>query len=311
MMLRMVCGTTLGLFLTASTAVGQAPTQPWRPASPTVHPGAGQVGPVIPQYAPAPQYQPTPPPVRAPFQLTPQEEDYLNRVLLFWEQRGQQVKTFACNFCRWDYDGVFGNANAPRYVDKGLVKYAAPDKGLYRVTQSNQNQEWVAIESQREEHWVCDGKSVYEFNHKTKQLIQHVLPPELQGTAIQDGPLPFLFGAQASKLKERYFMRVITPPNIQNQIWLEAYPRFQRDAANFQRAELILSVTETDLNPFALQLFSPNGKDRTVFQFGDIVVNNPWPNLDFVVITPPFWTKVVIQPETPRVGQQPAAGGPR
>jgi len=306
MTFRIGFGTMLGLLLAVSAAVAQ--TQPWRPSPPSARPG---VGPVAPQYVPPGQREPAPSPVRAPFQLTPQEEDYLNRVLLFWEQRGRQVKTFACNFYRWDYDGVWGpsNADTPRYVDKGLVKYAAPDKGLYRVTQTNKNERWVAIEPEREEHWVCDGKSVYEFNHKTKQLIEHVLPPELQGKAIQDGPLPFLFGAQASKLKERYFMRVITPPNVRNQIWLEAYPRYQRDAANFQRAELILSVTETDLQPFALQLYSPNGKDRTVFQFQDIQINDPWRNLQispFLVVTPPFWKKVVVQPETPRVGRQPA-----
>ena len=37
------------------------------------------------------------------------------------------------------------------------------------------------------------------------------MPPELQGKAIVDGPLPFLFGADAQKLKQRYYLRIITP----------------------------------------------------------------------------------------------------
>ena len=83
------------------------------------------------------------------------------------------------------------------------------------------------------EHWVCNGTSIYEFRHGDRQLRETKLPPELRGKAISDGPLPFVFGAKADTLKKRYFMRLVTPPGVTDQIWLESLPRFQADAANF------------------------------------------------------------------------------
>ena len=74
----------------------------------------------------------------------------------------------------------------------------------------------------------------------------------MQGKAISDGPLPFVFGAKADTLRKRYFMRIITPPGVTDQIWLESLPRYQADAANFSKVELILQAR--DLMPFAIQI---------------------------------------------------------
>ena len=94
------------------------------------------------------------------------------------------------------------------------------------------------------------------------------MPPELQGKGIGDGPLPFVFGIEAQKLKQRYFMRIITPPNVQNEVWLEAYPRYQQQAAEFSKVQVILQIAGPTkaLLPYAIQIYSPNGKDRTVYQ---------------------------------------------
>ena len=77
--------------------------------------------------------------------------------------------------------------------------------------------------------------------------------PEMKGKAISDGPLPFVFGAKADQLKRRYWMRDVTPKEeVGKHIWLEAFPKFQQDAANFQSATIILN--ESDCLPFALRL---------------------------------------------------------
>ena len=115
------------------------------------------------------------------------------------------------------------------------------------------------------EHWVCNGTSIYEFRHTERQLRETKLPPEMQGKAISDGPLPFVFGAKADTLKKRYAMRIITPPGVTDQVWLEALPRFQADAANFSKVELILQAR--GLMPFAIQIYKPGGQDRDVYQF--------------------------------------------
>lgn len=259
-----------------------APDQPVRPQVPTLR-----------QRSPAAE-QPT-----APFQLTPQHQAYLDRVLQAWEQRSSNVKTFECDFTRWEYDPVFGDADKPKHTDTGHIKYAAPDKGRFEV------------EGDRAEKWICNGKSIFEYNHTKKQLIEYKLPPHMQGKAIANSPLPFIFGAKADELRRRYFMRVVTPADVKGQIWLEAYPKLQQDAANFKRTELIL--TGKDMTPHALQIYLPNGKNRTVYQFSNIVINNPlrfFKGDPFHALTPPFWKKIVEENETAQAGRT-AAGGRR
>jgi TIGR03009 family protein len=238
---------------------------------------------------------------KAPFKLTADQQVEVDAALVAWEQRSKTIKTLKAEFTRWEYDTVFGKMDDqgnPIPVQKqGLMKYSAPDKGLYQVLDEGG------------EHWVCDGRSIFEFNHGKKQLIERVLPPELQGKAISDGPLPFLFGAEAEKLKRRYFIRLVTPSDVEGQVWLEGYPRYPGDAANFQRATLILDART--MLPFAIEIFLPNGKSRTVHQFDNQKVNDPLGFLagDFSKPKlPRGWTRVV---EDPAGGAQPSPGGAR
>ncbi len=195
----------------------------------------------------------------ARFQLTPHQTAELNRVLKAWEAASSQVKTFECDFNRFTYDATFGNPDRPVF-DEGHLKYAAPDKGMFKV------------EGARPEHWICDGKAIFEYNFQSKLLTEHRLPPELHGKAISDGPLPFLFGANADKLRQRYFLRITTPPDKSGkEVWLEACPRYQQDAANFQRADLIIAVS--GMQPTAVQIWEPGGKQRKVYEFKNIQVN--------------------------------------
>ena len=128
------------------------------------------------------------------------------------------------DFYRWKYDAVFGRSAAT--AEKGELKFAAPDKGLMKIE---------AKDPKQSEQWLCDGKSIYQFDYPRKIVTEYVMPPELQGKGIGDGPLPFVFGVEAQKLKQRYFMRIITPPNVQNEVWLEAYPRYQRTGDRIQQ----------------------------------------------------------------------------
>ena len=103
---------------------------------------------------------------------------------------------------------------------------------------------------------MCDGKAIFEFNVPKKLLIERRIAPEMQGKAISDGPLPFVFGAKADQLKRRYWMHDVTPKEeIGKSVWLEAFPKYQADAANFQSASVILS--EPDFLPQGLQIILP------------------------------------------------------
>ncbi|MGW8257419.1 MAG: TIGR03009 domain-containing protein, partial [Thermoguttaceae bacterium] len=247
---------------------------------------------------------------RAPFTLSPEENRLLDRVLTAWEQRSKTVKTFDCNFKRWEYDPVFvkpgSDPNAPLHVDYGILKYAVPDKGVFRVLKTENSQgKVVPVEEERADHWICDGKSIFQYAPRQKRLIEHKLPPDLQGKSIVDGPLPFLFGAEAKKLRGRYFLRMVSPPpERKNEIWLEAYPRLQTDAANFRSATLALSAK--DMTPKALQLYLPNGKARASYEFYDIVVNDPlrvFQGNPFQAFTPRGWQKVVDEQPAAQAGR--------
>lgn len=205
--------------------------------------------------------------------LSPDQQAALDRLLIGWESRNAKVTTWSCTFYKWEYNAWSpADASGERLAfseSTGEIKYAAPDKGLFRVKSSKQwnaeKRKYDARPSNSGEHWVCNGTSIYEFRHSERQLRETKLPPEMRGRAISEGPLPFVFGAKADTLKKRYSMRIITPPSVTDQIWLEALPKFQVDAANFSKVELILRAA--DLMPFAIQVFKPGGQDRDVYQF--------------------------------------------
>ena len=284
------------------------PDQPVRPRVPVLVPRAAE-----PPAQPAPQ---PPQPPRPPFTVTPQGEAQVDAVLQEWEKRNREIKTFDCQFKRWIYDVVFSDPNQPiqpKLVELGVIKYATPDRGLFRLDKEVKDGKEVAIDDSRAEHWLCDGKSVWEYVPSQKKVKEHKLPPELRGKAIANSPLPFLFGAEAQKLKQRYFVRLV-PPDVQGRIWLEAYPRFQGDAANFHHA--IFIITAQGMSPYALRLYQPNGKDYTVYAFFDIVVNDKFRMFQgdpFRPFTPWGWQMIPddsppAQPSPPQV-RRPANNG--
>jgi TIGR03009 family protein len=184
---------------------------------------------------------------------------------LDWEQESAKVKTFECKFTRFEYDTFDPTgrrkADQPKVVDQGEIKYSAPDKAMFQIP------------GDRGEYWVCDGRAIYEQDALKRQMIVHRLPPELQGKAIADGPVPFLFGAKAAKLVERYYMQIITPEEKkQEQVWLEAWPRRMADAQNFKFAELILA-RDKNLTPVAVRIHHPNGNHYVRYALESIAIN--------------------------------------
>jgi hypothetical protein len=104
-------------------------------------------------------------------------------------------------------------------------------------------------------------------------------------------------------------MRIITPPEVRDQVWLEALPRYQADAANFSKVELILQAR--DLMPFAIQIYKPGGQDRDVYQFDPrtSLIDKSLDMLrDFAKPTTPFGYKYILED---LAAQAPPAAGPR
>lgn len=295
----------------AAPAERQMPL-PVRPAVPNqgggqAAPGAQAVGLKAPSWYPLPEGR----------------AEYLDKILLYWEQESEKIERYQCKFKRWEYDPVFGPKPGPDGVDipksysEGELHYKKPDKGNFHVKLSKvyvapKEGGKATYEKQADEmneHWVCDGMSVFEFDGRKKQLIERPLPPEMQGKSIADGPLPFLFGAKAETIKQRYWMRVITPEGAKNEYWLEAQPKSRHDAANFKLVQVI--IDEADFLPKQLTVFAPNYDPRTnpaktSYRFDERKVNwnetlawlaEPFKRAFDKPVAPFGWTKVVEKPE--------------
>jgi TIGR03009 family protein len=219
----------------------------------------------------------------APFQLDPQQQRFIDELLAAWEKHSAGITTFECEFTRWEYMPKFGARNAQgdltaTAISSGVMKYIKPDKGLFHVTDTRVfNKNTGKFEKAADdvgEHWVCDGKLVWVVDARLKEIKAYPIPPEMQGQQIANGPLPFmLFGGEAAKLKARYFLRGQTDPKFAaKEIWLESYPRWAEDAANYRCAHLIMK--RADFLPYALRMYSNNGADYTVFEFSKIKINN-------------------------------------
>ena len=207
-------------------------------------------------------------PLPAPFTVTPQQQEELDKLLTEWEAASGKVDLFSCSILRMEYDSTFGGPDKLRTVSHGNLEYKSPDKGLFQLISSQEYRQdpathrWELKDIEPQEYWTCDGKSTYQVDSKQKLVIEDPIPPSMQGKSITDGPLPFVFGAKADALKKRYYMRTITPPAEANtRVWLEAFPKSQRDAANFAWVELILTK-DTKL-PVALQIYSPGCDPKT------------------------------------------------
>jgi len=287
----------LGWILAVLSGIAGAQAQQPQPVGPDQ-----PVSPQIPTLQPRTQAQPIQPPaadqdVAAPFQLSAQEQAQLDTLLQAWEQSSARIKTFKCRFTRFEYSTAFGpiDPNKPTSVDRGELRYAAPDRGLFAI-EGPANP--AANTSSNPERWICDGKSVFQYDYAQKRVVEYPLSPEMQGKAIADSPLPFLFGSSAVKLKQRYYLRLITPAAVQAQeVWLESWPRFQSDRANMTAARLILKVK--NLEPYALAIYAPD-KSRQNYVFENISINDPLARLlegdPFVPRIPKDWVKVVENP---------------
>jgi TIGR03009 family protein len=302
---------SVGLLLPPLAAAQQMPPQ-----------NGLQPPPVAGQFAPVPQPGAAQPVAAAPiapappqgFQLNALEQAQLDAVLNSWQQESAKINTFRCPFERKEYDPAFGPADhIPLFVNRGELSFEKPDKGSFQITEIRKWQftplpsdqppplerkgDWVLDRDAVGEHWVCDGKNVFEYRHQQKQLVVRPIPPQMQGQAIVDGPLPFLFGADAAKLKKRYWLRINQAFQQQNKIMLWAIPKWPEDVANYKMVEIVL--LQPKLLPEAMQIHLPNnGRNVYLFDLDKAKINNAFEQIKAWFKPPeilPGWQRVVEQ----------------
>ena len=160
------------------------------------------------------------------------------------------------------------------------------------------------------ECWVCTGQSVFSFDFEQKARYEEKIPPKLQGNVVES-PLPFLFGAKKDDIMKRYWVRYIPKYKadaqgqkklVENEIWLDIYPKRVNDAQSYSKVELILSAD--DFMPLAIHMYAPNynpaknNYSSRYFIFQKRQVNGKWALLQgwanrFVEVNVPLtWRKV-------------------
>ena len=273
----------------------------------------------------APQPGTAPAKPAPPFVLDAQQQAFVDQVLADWEAHTAKIKTFRCEFTRWEYQPDFVPATHPQFKEHpgvqsdGELRYSAPDKGSFQVNKIRrlnlENGEYDVAKDEVGEHWVSTGEAIYEYDAKQKVVLKRTIPPEMRGRAISDGPLPFLFGAEAAKLKRRYFLRIVTPTEFAaTEIWVDAFPRFRGDAANFKRS--ILRLKKESFEPFAMRLYDP-GNGFTSYEFRNVVINDKLAPIREFFAPPrvPFGWKLKVEedsapPQQPATPVPPTAGRP-
>ena len=251
---------------------------------------SAQLGQPVPMGAPparsgsAPTVKRPQPPPWVP--LPPAHAKAVDDILRYWEQRTNKITRYRCQYKRYEYDPVFGpqDPNKFRVFARGTIQYAAPDKGLYQdqevwlFTKTKEHPEGTYSKQKNlhmAEHWVCDGKSIFQFDYGHKKLVEFQLPPEVQGNAIRHGPLPFVFGAKADDIKRRFWVRVITPADRTKgenpEYWLEALPKTQEDAAEYRAIHLI--IDQKEFLPKAMIMFGRVNGKRKLLEFHEREVN--------------------------------------
>jgi TIGR03009 family protein len=259
-----------------------------------------------------------------PFVLTPEEEAVLDMILRRWQADSSRIESLSCEIEVWEEIKAF----AKKTHKVGELRYQKPDKGQYyiknEIVEGPEGPKMAKAE--KGPHWACDGKAIYEFRFEDKVLKEMRLPPHMQGQALVHSPLPFLFGAQAEELKRRYFLKDTSSEEERQkgQLWLLAFPKYQADAANFIKAEIILTehviAGNKLLLPYGLKLFMPNGQgqqagDTTSHVFRNYDVNRPTAWRDWLAgsvfspRTPVTWRREVEEPP-PEAGP-PAATTPK
>ncbi len=240
--------------------------------------------------------------------LNPQHQKFVEELLDYWEQSSVQVKRCVCDFQLYEYNPAIVNWRNPAdnrlaafMIRRGQIRYSEPDKAHYESNQAwsfelgpQETPEYKPVENNfAKEKWLCDGTATYFYDFPQKRIYETVIPPEYRGQGLVNSPLPFLFGAKKEVILNRYWVRVITPNNIQDEYWLEAYPKLIEDARAYKKVQLVIS--RQDFLPSAIHVYDSNYDEiknpvSRLYEFANRKINSQLHNFQ-------DWMGVFIRPK--------------
>jgi TIGR03009 family protein len=267
---------------------------------------------------------------QAPFgAITPAAQQQLDQVLQNWQRQSNGTKTLDVKFLRFHYDAAAAPVSVPANKSQGIIKYAAPDRGLIRVDQivfyagmAGGKPDFKPAADRFGEHWVCNGKQLIEFDRNAKECRIQDLPPGMQGKNIISSPLPFVFNLDAAQLKQRYWVRQTQAPSP-DVILLEVWPKRAEDRAQYKMVQVALEAKT--YQPKALVMYAPNFDAKLApvwdhYEFQEVKRNSLTDSFqrfvtrNFIPEKPPADWKILREefavPEEPSLQQAQTPNGP-
>jgi TIGR03009 family protein len=167
-------------------------------------------------------------PAPAPVPVDPVLDGYLRR----WEQEMQRFQTLAVEFNRVDRDKV--TRSDAKYNGRAYFMKTGTGPSARNL---------VLLETYREgskeiaEKFVCSGTFFYLYSPSAKEIQAREIPRTGPGSVPDDNFLG-MFGLRAEEAKRRYVLKLAKEDA--NYVYVDVLPRFARDQAEFDQAQVVL-----------------------------------------------------------------------
>jgi TIGR03009 family protein len=191
----------------------------------------------------------------------------LDTHLVGWERTMSNVVNFRVEIELTKTDAAFKKDR--RY--KGVVLCMKPNYAILRLDNTGDptKTDYLAF--------ICNGKSVYEYNGNEKTITEYKLPPVMPngGTGTDNLMLDFLSGLKAADAKQRFDISIFKEDDFY--VYLTIKPLLPRDKQEFQQLKMALFGPKTkNLAYLPAQVYkvNPNG-DTEEWKFTNQTTNLP------------------------------------
>lgn len=211
--------------------------------------GLGIIGAAVPLAAQQPA-----PPARPAADGAGILDNRVDELLREWSVRTGEIKSLYAQFTRTTVDKQW----KAKEVDEGSARYLAPGRARLDIETAER----------AESHVLTDQNELWLYLPPQKKIKIFKLNKQAKADALDDGPLPFLFGAKPDTAKIRYRFEILAED--QKMVQTRVYPKLEKDRQNFVWCEMTLNK-ETFL-PNQLKFLEPNNNEVT-FTFKGIWTN--------------------------------------
>lgn len=196
--------------------------------------------------------QPPVPPAGQPPAGVPAADPKLDGHLLQWEKRMTGVMNFRAEFSLNRKEAVF---QQPREYT-GEVLCMKPNLAILRLENTKNKVDYEA--------YVCNGKSVFEYNGLSKTITEIKLPAN--AGASDNLMLDFLAGMKAADAKKRFQIALFKEDP--NYVYLDIKPLLGKDKTEFEQLRLALygpgvQAPYVPYMPAQVLMVKPNGDSES------------------------------------------------